>query len=260
MNALLDTLRYLIDHPDAPVEDAWVEEMWEAYPFFSLPAAMMLERGGDSLDDRRRKQLMFRVAVGQSSPEMLYRAIEDSDGSYAGFYPPESEQASPSTNEAITTFIDNYGSDDSREKEILERLIFNPVPDYAQILADEEERNLPSPEEAEGDSPDSVINAFILKDRDRQSHFSAREEEKNSQSPAPAKEEKKEPIQHPVMQEDSLLSESLAKIYIKQHRYGKAYEIITGLNLKYPEKSVYFADQLRFLQKLMINQQYKNKK
>lgn len=260
MNALIDTLRHLIEHPEAPVEDAWVEEMWESYPFFSLPAVLKLEREGDTLAADRRKQLMFRVAVGQSSPEMLYRAIEDADGSYASFYPSEEVNDRPSTNDAITTFIDNYGSEDAREKEILERLIFNPVPDYAQILADEEERNLPSPEEAQGDTPDSVINAFILKDRDRHSRSAVQEEEKSEPLPAVPAEEKKEPIQHPVIQEDSLLSESLAKIYIKQHRYDKAYEIITGLNLKYPEKSVYFADQLRFLQKLMINQQYKKQK
>jgi len=34
----------------------------------------------------------------------------------------------------------------------------------------------------------------------------------------------------------------------------RAYEIISGLNLKFPKKSAYFADQLRFLKKLIINQ------
>ena len=66
------------------------------------------------------------------------------------------------------------------------------------------------------------------------------------------------PVQVPEIQDDSLLSESLAKIYIKQGRYAKAFEIISNLSLKYPEKSVYFADQMRFLQKLIINQQYKS--
>ena len=56
--------------------------------------------------------------------------------------------------------------------------------------------------------------------------------------------------------DDSMLSESLAKIYIKQHKYSKAYEIIRNLSLNFPEKSIYFADQLRFLQKLIINQRY----
>ncbi|MDE6469309.1 MAG: hypothetical protein K2L28_10500, partial [Muribaculaceae bacterium] len=59
---------------------------------------------------------------------------------------------------------------------------------------------------------------------------------------------------HPDHSDDSLLSESLAKIFIKRGRYEKAYEIISGLNLKFPKKSAYFADQLRFLHKLIINQ------
>jgi hypothetical protein len=47
-------------------------------------------------------------------------------------------------------------------------------------------------------------------------------------------------------------TETLANIYIKQRRYEKALEIIRGLSLKYPEKSIYFADQIRFLEKLII--------
>ena len=53
--------------------------------------------------------------------------------------------------------------------------------------------------------------------------------------------------------EDNFFSETLAKIYIKQKNYGKALEIIRKLNLIYPEKSRYFADQIRFLEKLIIN-------
>ena len=53
--------------------------------------------------------------------------------------------------------------------------------------------------------------------------------------------------------DDSCLTETLAKIYVKQHRYVKALEIIRRLNLKNPKKSAYFADQMRFLEKLIIN-------
>ncbi len=53
--------------------------------------------------------------------------------------------------------------------------------------------------------------------------------------------------------EDDYFTETLAQIYIRQGRYSKALEIITLLNLKYPEKSAYFADQIRFLKKLIIN-------
>ena len=49
------------------------------------------------------------------------------------------------------------------------------------------------------------------------------------------------------------LTESLAKIMIKNGKYEKALEIICELNLKNPKKSAYFADQIRFLKKLIAN-------
>ena len=60
--------------------------------------------------------------------------------------------------------------------------------------------------------------------------------------------------------DDVFFTETLAKIYTKQKRYEKAYEIIEHLSLKYPKKNSYFADQLRYLEKLIINSKSKNKK
>ena len=53
--------------------------------------------------------------------------------------------------------------------------------------------------------------------------------------------------------DEGYFTETLAKIYIKQKRYSKAIEIIKKLSLKYPKKNAYFADQIRFLEKLIIN-------
>lgn len=53
--------------------------------------------------------------------------------------------------------------------------------------------------------------------------------------------------------DNSCFTETLARIYIKQHRYEKALEIIKKLSLNNPKKNTYFADQIRFLEKLIIN-------
>ena len=55
---------------------------------------------------------------------------------------------------------------------------------------------------------------------------------------------------------DPYFTETLAHIYIKQGKYSKAIEIIRRLSLNYPKKNRYFADQIRFLEKLIINERH----
>ena len=52
---------------------------------------------------------------------------------------------------------------------------------------------------------------------------------------------------------EELLSETLSKIYIQQQHYDKALRIIRSLSLNYPEKNRFFADQIRFLERLIAN-------
>ena len=51
--------------------------------------------------------------------------------------------------------------------------------------------------------------------------------------------------------ESSFFTETLANIYVKQGKYDKALEIIKRLCLEYPNKNRYFADQIRFLEKII---------
>jgi hypothetical protein len=261
MDDTLLTLKQLLDNPEMEVDDSWVETMQQRYPYFQLPALLRLQRKPE-LSPEQRRQLTERVALYSSSTDALYRLMEPIGAATADFYPPTKSTAASTTDEAITTFIDNYGNQSTAEEEaILERLIFNPVPDYAQILADEEERSLPDNDDAKSDTQEGMINAFILKSRENSGHFPPATPAEPETKEQPKEEAPKpEPIKAPSTQDDTLLSESLAKIYIKQRRYSKAYEIISNLSLKYPEKSVYFADQMRFLQKLIINQKYLKQK
>ena len=55
---------------------------------------------------------------------------------------------------------------------------------------------------------------------------------------------------------DTYFTETLARIYIKQGKYAKAIEIIRRISLLYPQKNRYFADQIRFLEKLLLNESH----
>jgi predicted Zn-dependent protease len=76
------------------------------------------------------------------------------------------------------------------------------------------------------------------------------------------KDETKEPLQKPKVMEENdsdneIFTETLAQIYIKQGKFEQAIEIIKRLSLKYPKKNRYFADQIRFMEKIIINNKNK---
>jgi len=50
--------------------------------------------------------------------------------------------------------------------------------------------------------------------------------------------------------ENELMTETLAKIYLKQQKYKKAIDAFKILSLKYPEKNAFFADQIKKIKKL----------
>ena len=54
-------------------------------------------------------------------------------------------------------------------------------------------------------------------------------------------------------QTKDLSLEEKSRLYIRQKKYREAIEILKQLNLINPKKSIYFADQIRFLEKIIAN-------
>ncbi len=171
--------------------------------------------------------------------------------SFATIYPPAPKPEQESTDRVIDTFFATYGMADPEETALLERRIFNPVADYSETLLRDEAAGSDAPQWKPGDSLDEFLNTPAA-DKSDSSHLSDTSDKTEAPIP-PAPPRRQASAETPS--DDSLLSESLAKIFIKQGRYERAYEIISNLSLNYPKKSIYFADQLRFLQKLIKIQQ-----
>ena len=56
-----------------------------------------------------------------------------------------------------------------------------------------------------------------------------------------------------AIENNSILTETLAKIYIKQKKYDQAISIFQGLSLKFPNKSTYFAARIEELEIILKN-------
>lgn len=208
--------------------------------------------------------MMERVALNSPDPRAEAAFADISGDDWQHLYPAPATTV-PDTDSAIDTFLNTYGHAGDKETALLERLIFNPTPDYASVLVAQEEKEAPS---APVDEQDILLDAFLSThpaDATHPQHTAPADvppppPTPAAPAPAPSHAAGDAPDGHARgeghegkarMAASSSLRESLAKIYIRQGRYSKAYDIIYELNLKNPKKSAYFADQLRFLQKIM---------
>lgn len=166
-----------------------------------------------------------------------------------------------SNNESRTLTLINQFLSQQPEKDPL--VPFDLTIDYTNYLIEgEKERSLsiPLPHTKKAESIyvfESAKEEKISENKKNSENLSnpERESEKTS-SPTNhfnSLEEKKEIVKEDSPLDESFFTETLAKIYVKQGRYEKALEIIKNINLKNPKKSAYFADQIRFLEKLIIN-------
>ncbi len=234
--ATVEDIRNMVD--SGTIDSDTLDAVRNEYPYFVVPAILYLQQNKGKLDKDVKEEVLRSLALAFPDRTILHDLVGDDAGRFNGFYPPQEEAPTPDTDTTITSFLDRYGGNDDKELELLDRLIFNPVPpDYSQVL------------EQEGVATDS--NDPLAKAAEAFDNILAQ-----AKPQVPQEQPKVEPeelVKEPEAADDSMLSESLAKIFIKQGKYTKALEIIKNISLKFPEKSIYFADQIRFLQKLILN-------
>ena len=236
-------LKTLLNDKQVPVTYEWLTEMRQRYPYFTLPALLYLERNGM----QGNEQLLDDLAIATADRKALSLVLGDEALRFADFYPPETPLPELDTDATIDKFLNSYGNNSDKEIEAISNAIFNPTPDYADILA-AHENELPNEQHDALTKEDELINSFIEQSKQKELESSP------IVSPSHVEEQEKAEIaQAPISESDnyndSMLSESLAKMYIARHKYAKALEIIENINLNFPEKS-------RFLRKLVTYQQF----
>ncbi|MDO4511313.1 MAG: hypothetical protein Q4B68_05815 [Bacteroidales bacterium] len=247
---ILNTIQQHIENPSQPISKQWLEQVQQQYPYFSLPALLYLKQHG--IDGN--EEILGRLAISSADRKVLAEHLGANAALFRDFYPQQQEEPAATTQHAIDMFLDAFGSGSDKEVEVLENMIFNPTPDYADILAAEDE-GAAATAAGEESAQDALINSFIAQQQQKEKEVATIPQQHVGEEEVA--EIADTPIEQPAAHDESMLSESLAKMYISRRNYSKALEIIENINLNFPEKSIYFADQIRFLRKLVLNEKTK---
>ena len=242
----------LIKHPQYLDRDTLYElrSMLALYPYFQTVRLLLLQNLY-LLHDPSFDAELRRAAIYITDRRVLFQMIEAAHYRLRTPQVQAKKADNPEERENRTiSLIDNFlesipkeseGGQENQPKR-------KPTPadaavDYVAYLL-ESETDDDKMEEVPQLIGQELIDSFINNDKTR--IVLPEQPQQTPDLEQPAENDGKEP-------EEGYFTETLARIYIKQGRYSKALEIIQRLSLQYPKKNAYFADQIRFLKKLIIN-------
>ena len=251
----------LIQHPERMDRDTLYELRSQValYPYHQTMRLLMLQNlyllHDPSFDEELR-----RAAIYITDRRVLFNMVEAAHY-HLGKAPGKTSSTSPTsqtsqlgiaslsrTTELIDTFLGNIPQEEPKPRKR------RPTPadaaiDYVAYLLDTEADDAKTDAEPVPEMRgQQLIDTFINSDKGR---FTL------SDVPLPADETPQDPSEPEEEVGEEYFTETLARIYIKQGRYSKALEIIRRLSLQVPKKNAYFADQIRFLEKVIINNSQK---
>ena len=241
----------LIKHPEQLDRDTLYElrSILALYPYYQTARLLMLQNlfllHDPSFDEELR-----RAAIYITDRRVLFDMIEAAHYRLRPSKPVASQTAEttaqPSASRTIS-LIDNFLESMPKEEAPKEKRKPTPADaavDYVAYLMESEPEGEMMPGEIPQMPGQDLIDSFINSDKGRIVL---------NEGPllAPEDEKVEEFVERDP--EEEYFTETLARIYIKQGRYSKALEIIQRLSLQFPKKNAYFADQIRFLEKLIIN-------
>lgn len=249
-------LTELIHHPERMDRNTLYElrSMLALYPYFQTARLLMLQNLY-ILHDTSFDEELRRAAIYITDRKLIFQLVEAAHYQLRqkpGSTRPISETSDTKhrTIDLIDTFLDNIPEDEDDNKTKQRR----PTPadaavDYVAYLLASEQSEQPAKKDAPQMKGQRLIDHFLEEEQGRILLSELPEEETDGV----ATNHEEEGV------EEEFFTETLARIYIRQGRYQKAYDIIERLSIQHPQKNIYFADQLRFLEKLIINSKNNSK-
>ena len=245
----------LINHPDQLDRDTLYElrSLLALYPYYQTARLLMLQNlyllHDPTFDEELRRAAIYitdRRVLFQMIEAAHYRIRKAPQGDASALSSQQPKENSSRTLSLIDSFLDSMPKENetAEEKKKKKR---KPTPadaavDYVAYLL-ETEGDIPT-EDVPEMKGQNLIDSFINNDKGRIIL---------SEEPMLTPQLDNSTDEGENATEEGYFTETLARIYIKQGRYSKALEIIRRLSLVYPKKNAYFADQIRFLEKLIIN-------
>ncbi|RMB56543.1 hypothetical protein EAX61_14130 [Dokdonia sinensis] len=166
-----------------------------------------------------------------------------------------SEMTSPSPEEMLE--VGKPLSFDKQEthsfSEWLQFTSFKPIERTTTHSADANETDTPQEEEVSDSSSSSSSSSnmsTLSRKRKRDIIDTFIETNPKIKVSNDIKVDKKPFLKENFMSQESLMTETLARVYVEQKNYKKAKQAYRILSLKYPEKSGFFADQIRAVEQL----------
>ena len=240
----------LLNHPERLDRDTLYElrSMLALHPYFQSARLLMLQNLYLLHDPDFDKELR-RAAVYITDRKTIFNMIEAAHYQlHCKKQTIASEQAQAPNGSRTVALIDTFLDSIPKEEEDKQPKR-RPTPadaaiDYVAYLLESENYDA------------DHTNAPQMKRQDLIDNFLEQEQGRILLTDSPQQEgqdEREDFNKETENNEEEYFTETLARIYIKQGRYQKALDIIERLSTNYPNKNTYFSDQIRFLEKLIIN-------
>ena len=235
-----------------------LKQITEKYPYFQTAKLMLLKNMQETNNSEFTSELK-KVAITCCDRRKLFYYLNDDR--YERFFPKKVAEEDVEV-DRTEVLLDSFLGSLDKKKETKETTTpetkneweSNSIisTDYLAYLeqTEQEEQPIDDAQEAKPMKHQGLVDKFLEKSSNNEELFSSKKRDEN---------EARDSVQSVdnLLDDDSFLTQTLAQVYIKQKKYEQALTIIKRLSLNFPEKSIYFADQIRFLEYLIYNEQNK---